>query len=56
MSIHPIMHKLAAKLERTDHPAFGPGDTIRVQVRIHEGEKERQRPGHLIAAPPASGY
>jgi large subunit ribosomal protein L19 len=41
MSIHPIMQKLAAKLERTDHPAFGPGDTIRVQVKIHEGEKER---------------
>ena len=41
MSIHPIMQKLAAKLERTDHPAFGPGDTVRVQVRIREGEKER---------------
>ncbi len=41
MSIHPIMQKLAAKLERTDHPAFGPGDTVRVQVKIHEGEKER---------------
>jgi large subunit ribosomal protein L19 len=35
------MQKLAAKLERTDHPAFGPGDTVRVQVRIREGEKER---------------
>ena len=41
MSIHPIMQKLAAKLERTDHPAFAPGDTIRVQVKIREGEKER---------------
>src|ERR1700738_82255 len=41
MSIHPIMQKLAAKLERTDLPAFGPGDTIRVQVKIREGEKER---------------
>ena len=41
MSIHPIMQKLAAKLERTDHPAFGPGDTVRVQVKIREGEKER---------------
>jgi large subunit ribosomal protein L19 len=35
------MQKLAAKLERTDHPAFGPGDTVRVQVKIREGEKER---------------
>src|ERR1700732_1060241 len=41
MSIHPIMQKLAAKLERTDHPSFAPGDTVRVQVKIREGEKER---------------
>ncbi len=41
MSIHPIMQKLAAKHERTDLPAFAPGDTIRVQVKIKEGEKER---------------
>jgi large subunit ribosomal protein L19 len=41
MSINPIMQKLAAKLERTDHPSFAPGDTVRVQVRIREGEKER---------------
>jgi large subunit ribosomal protein L19 len=41
MSIHPIMQKLAAKLERTDLPAFNPGDTVRVQVKIREGEKER---------------
>src|SRR6201985_2300079 len=41
MSIHPIMQKLAAKFERTDLPAFAPGDTVRVQVKIREGEKER---------------
>ena len=41
MSINPIMQKLAAKLERTDLPAFAPGDTVRVQVKIKEGEKER---------------
>lgn len=41
MSIHPIMQKLAAKLERTDLPDFAAGDQIRVQVRIKEGEKER---------------
>jgi large subunit ribosomal protein L19 len=41
MSIHPIMQKLADKLQRTDLPDFGPGDTIRVQVKIKEGEKER---------------
>jgi large subunit ribosomal protein L19 len=41
MSIHPIMQKLAAKFERTDLPKFAPGDTVRVQVKIKEGEKER---------------
>jgi len=41
MSIHPIMQRLAAKLERTDLPKFSPGDTIRVQVKIKEGDKER---------------
>jgi large subunit ribosomal protein L19 len=35
------MQKLAAKLQRTDHPSFAPGDTVRVQVKIREGEKER---------------
>jgi large subunit ribosomal protein L19 len=41
MSIHPVMQRLAEKLNRTDLPPFGPGDTIRVQVRIKEGDKER---------------
>jgi large subunit ribosomal protein L19 len=41
MSIHPIMQKLASKLQRTDLPAFAAGDTVRVQVKIKEGDKER---------------
>jgi large subunit ribosomal protein L19 len=41
MSQHPIMEKLAAKLRRTDIPEINPGDTVRVQVRIKEGDKER---------------
>ncbi len=41
MSIHPVMQRLADKLNRTDHPDFVPGDTIRVQVKIKEGDKER---------------
>jgi large subunit ribosomal protein L19 len=41
MSIHPVMQRLADKLNRTDHPKFGPGDTVRVQVKIKEGDKER---------------
>jgi large subunit ribosomal protein L19 len=41
MSIHPVMQRLAEKLNRTDLPAFVAGDTIRVQVKIKEGDKER---------------
>jgi large subunit ribosomal protein L19 len=41
MSQHPIMQKLAARLQRKDLPVINPGDTVRVQVRIKEGEKER---------------
>ncbi|HEY0307669.1 MAG TPA: 50S ribosomal protein L19 [Acidobacteriaceae bacterium] len=39
--MHPIMQKLAAKLQRTDLPDFSAGDTVRVQVKIKEGDKER---------------
>jgi ribosomal protein L19 len=38
---NPIIEKLLAKSRRTDIPKFGPGDTIKVQVKIREGEKER---------------
>lgn len=41
MSQHPIMEKLAAKLQRKDIPQLHPGDTVRVQVKIKEGDKER---------------
>jgi large subunit ribosomal protein L19 len=41
MSIHPVMQRLAEKLKRTDLPQFVPGDQIRVQVKIKEGDKER---------------
>ncbi len=37
----PIIQKLAAKATRSDLPAFRPGDTVRVHVRIKEGDKER---------------
>ena len=36
-----IIEKLLSKQKRTDLPQFTPGDTIRVQVRIKEGDKER---------------
>ncbi len=36
-----IIEKLLAKSKRTDIPDFVPGDTVRVQVKIKEGDKER---------------
>ena len=41
MSIHPVMQRLDDKLKRTDLPDFVPGDQVRVQVKIKEGDKER---------------
>jgi large subunit ribosomal protein L19 len=36
-----LMMKYIQKNKRTDIPTFRPGDTIRVHVKIKEGEKER---------------
>jgi large subunit ribosomal protein L19 len=36
-----IIEKLLAKTKRTDLPPFTPGDSIRVHVKIKEGDKER---------------
>ncbi|HZR58896.1 MAG TPA: 50S ribosomal protein L19 [Terriglobales bacterium] len=36
-----IIEKLLSKAKRTDLPPFAPGDTVRVHVRIKEGDKER---------------
>ena len=41
MSQHPILERLAARLQRKDIPNMKPGDTVRVQVKIKEGDKER---------------
>ena len=41
MSTSPIIQRLLAKAQRTDLPGFKPGDTVRVQVKIKEGDKER---------------
>lgn len=37
----PLLTKLSARQKRADLPAFRPGDTIRVHVKIKEGDKER---------------
>lgn len=36
-----IIEKLLAKSKRNDLPNFAPGDSIRVHVKIKEGDKER---------------
>jgi large subunit ribosomal protein L19 len=36
-----LLTKFIAKNQRTDSPEFRPGDTIRVHVKIREGDKER---------------
>src|ERR1700736_6241568 len=36
-----LMTKVVDKNKRSDVPEFRPGDTIRVHVRIKEGDKER---------------
>jgi large subunit ribosomal protein L19 len=48
---HPAITKVLNRFKRTDHPAFQIGDTIRVHVRIKEGDKERTQAfeGTLIA-------
>src|SRR6202042_3856488 len=36
-----IIEKLLAKTKRNDLPKFVPGDSVRVHVKIKEGDKER---------------
>ncbi len=40
----PIIAKVQQSQLRKDHPAFRPGDTIKVHVRLKEGDKERIQP------------
>ncbi len=37
----PLLTKFTNKHKRDDIPAFRPGDTVRVHVKIKEGDKER---------------
>ena len=37
----PIIHELDARRQIPEFPPFRPGDTVRVHVRIVEGDKER---------------
>ncbi len=49
--MNSILDKVTAKLQRSDIPSMKPGDTVRVQVKIKEGDKERLQAfeGTLIA-------
>lgn len=40
----PIIAKVQESQLRKEHPVFRPGDTIRVHVRLSEGDKERIQP------------
>jgi large subunit ribosomal protein L19 len=46
-----LLNKFIQKNKRTDIPTFRPGDTLRVHVKIKEGDKERVQlfEGILIA-------
>jgi large subunit ribosomal protein L19 len=48
---HPAIEKFQQRFQRSDLPTMRPGDTIKVHVRIREGEKERIQvfEGTLIA-------
>ena len=48
-----IIERLLAKTKRADLPPFGAGDTVRVHVKIKEGDKERLQAfeGVVIHAP-----
>ena len=39
----PIIGKAQQSQLRKDHPVFRPGDTIRVNVRLKEGEEAKER-------------
>jgi large subunit ribosomal protein L19 len=41
MGVKPIIDMIEKRYLKTDVPEFRPGDTVRVHVRIREGEKER---------------
>ena len=54
--MNAIVEKLEKSMLRTDIPVFKPGDTIKVHVRVKEGEKERtQLYEGIVIARRASG-
>lgn len=41
VAMHPIIQELEKEQLRTDIPPFRPGDTLRVHVKVVEGQRER---------------
>ncbi len=41
--MHPLVEKIQEAQLRKDLPEFRPGDTVRVHVRLKEGEGEKER-------------
>src|SRR5579872_5176731 len=39
----PIIAKVQESQVRKEHPSFNPGDTVRVNVRLKEGEGDKER-------------
>lgn len=39
---HPLV-QVVENAQLKDHPAFAPGDTVVVQVKVREGDRERQQ-------------
>jgi len=39
--IQAILHQVEAKYLRPKHPDFKPGDTVKVHIKVVEGDKER---------------
>ncbi|MCI6907025.1 MAG: 50S ribosomal protein L19 [Succinatimonas sp.] len=51
MASNPIIDQLEKEQLRTDIPEFHPGDTVRVEVKVVEGDKSRLQAfeGNVIA-------
>src|SRR5579863_10068257 len=41
--MNPIVHKTQQSQIRKDHPNFRPGDTVKINVRLKEGEGDKER-------------
>ena len=48
----PRIAEIENSYKRSDLPAFAPGDTVRVRVRVREGQKERIQPFEGVCIAP----